>query len=143
MSDRQLFVIMALSSDKKFSRVQHAKTFMEEMEPFFTKIRNPRASPSLSTCGKETIRIAILDSGVDDMDPVIRGAIRSGRIIRRRSWVGNIDDHQDTYGHGTHVTRLLLKSGPAAEICIAKICKGKVISAEFMHGIAKVGSPYM
>ena len=117
------------------------------MEPFFTKIGNLRAAcPSLSTWssqGKETIRLAILDSGVDDTDPMIKGAIQSGRIIHRRSWVGNIDDHQDTYGHGTHVTRLLLTTAPAAEICIAKICKGKVKRAEFMHEIAKVGFPYM
>jgi subtilisin family serine protease len=93
--------------------------------------------------GKERITIAILDSGVDDTDQKISGAIRSGRIIYRRSWVGNVDDHQDTYGHGTHVARFILDTAPAADICIAKICKGKVINAEFMPGIAEVSFPEM
>jgi len=118
---------------------------MKQLEPFFNKIRNSRAAfPSLSTGpsqGKERIRIAVLDSGVDDTDPKISTAIRSGRIIDRRSWVGNHHDHQDIYGHGTHVTRFLLETAPAADICIAKICKEKVINDEFMPGIAKVSFP--
>ncbi|OXV09921.1 hypothetical protein Egran_02316 [Elaphomyces granulatus] len=139
VAKRELFDDFDMAkSDKK---VKYAKDFMKELEPFFTKIRDTRtASPSILTepsQGKERIKIAILDSGVDDTDQKISGAIRSGRIIDRRSWVGNVDDHQDTYGHGTHVTRFLLDTAPAAEICIAKICKGKVINAEFMPGIAK------
>jgi hypothetical protein len=80
---------------------------------------------------------------VDDTDPMITSAIRSGRIIDRRSWVGNVHDCQDTYGHGTHVIRFLLETAPAADIFVAKICKGKVINDEFMSGIAKVSLPQM
>ena len=89
----------------------------------------------------EKIRIAVLDSGVDDTDPTIRPAIKFGRINtwRSKSFVGRPDEwRQDTYGHGTHVTQLLLKTAPAAEIYVGKICTGKTSNYGFMPGIAKV-----
>lgn len=92
---------------------------------------------------RDKIRIAVLDSGVDDTDSMIRAAVRSLRIKKRMSFVGKDNDHQDTYGHGTHVTRLLLQIAPAAEIYIAKICTGKLINEEFMPGIAKVGLSHL
>lgn len=93
---------------------------------------------------REKIRIAVLDSGVDDTNPKIRGAMRFNRInkLRSRSFVGRPDEWlQDTYGHGTHVTQLLLRTAPAAEIYVGKICAGKVINNEYMPGIAKVSLP--
>lgn len=79
---------------------------------------------------------------MDDTDPMIRGSIRFGRInaSKSKSFVGRPNEWQDiTYGHGTHVTRLLLETAPAAEIYIGKICTGKMVNDEYMPGIAKVG----
>jgi subtilisin family serine protease len=90
------------------------------------------------------IRICVLDSGVDDADSAINRAIRYERInvARSKTFVSPTDDWQkDTHGHGTHVTSLLLKAAPAAEIYVGKICTSKIINDEFMPGIAKVGVP--
>lgn len=84
---------------------------------------------------RDKIRIAVLDSGVCADDPRISRALASGRIKGRKSWVGS---SEDTYGHGTIITRLLLKMAPAAEMYIGKICIGKEINEEFIPGIAKV-----
>jgi hypothetical protein len=82
------------------------------------------------------IRIAVLDTGYDPTDPMIRGARE--RIVKNRSWVGSPDDCKDTYGHGTHVTRLLLTMAPAADIYVAKITEGKCVEPQNMSGIAQV-----
>ena len=102
--------------------------------------------PSLTNpSASEKIRIAVLDSGIDGTDTKIRQAIRFGRInvCKSRNFVGGATELQDTYGHGTHVTRLLLETAPAAEICVCKICTEKTINDEFMPGIAEVGLPVL
>lgn len=92
-----------------------------------------RAGPT-----KGKIRIAVLDSGIDERDPTIRGALASLRIKKMKNFVGESTSCEDTYGHGTHVTKLLLRTARAAEIYVAKICNSKLINHDFMEGIAKV-----
>ena len=119
-----------------------AARFLDDLKPFFRKISGLNEKISLANpTMHEKIRIAVLDSGVDDSDPKIRPAIKFGRINtgKIKSFVGRPNEWQDTHGHGTHVTRLLLETAPAAEIYVAKICTGKLINDEFMPGIAKVG----
>ncbi|KAF6825961.1 pfs domain-containing protein [Colletotrichum plurivorum] len=96
----------------------------------------------LAKSSTEKVRIAVLNSGVDGDDAMIKSAIKFRRtdINKSRSFVVDsrpIDWQVDCHGHGTHVTRLLLQTAPAAEICVAKICTGKVIYNEFMPGIAQ------
>lgn len=79
----------------------------------------------------------MLDSGIDQNDQKIRKADLVGRIKEGKSWIKS-PYNQDAYGHGTHVTRLLLETAPAADIYIAKICNDKLINNEFMQGIAEV-----
>ncbi|RYP72076.1 hypothetical protein DL771_004407 [Monosporascus sp. 5C6A] len=120
-------------------RIKAAK-FLKDLEHFFGKISRLRNTTSLTKpSGHEKIRIAVLDSGVDDTDSKIRPAIKFGRINagKSRSFVGRPDDWQDSYGHGTHVTRLLLETAPAAEIYVGKICTGKMINDEFIPRIAE------
>ena len=114
---------------------------MQELDPFLKPILYSRDPRSPSSQSRERIKIAVLDSGVDEDDGVIRGAIKTKRIVARKSWVGNDEDHHDTYGHGTHVVRLLRKTAPTADIYVAKICNGKFINDEFMPGIAEVSFP--
>ena len=122
-----------------------ASRFLNSLDHFFRKIKALHDDISLMQHPTyEKIRIVVLDSGVDDTDSIIRPAIRFGRINtqRSKSFIGHPDEwQQDTHGHGTHVTQLLLKTAPAAEIYVGKICTGKVINDEFMPGIAKVGLP--
>ena len=88
----------------------------------------------------EKIRIAVLDTGIDPTDRMIKPAM--SRIIDKRSWVGSIpESYMDKYGHGTHVTRLLLRMAPAAEIYVAKITDNKNVDPEDMSRIAEVSLP--
>lgn len=87
----------------------------------------------------EKIRIAVLDTGIDPSDRMIKSAI--SRIIEKRSWVGPPGNYIDRYGHGTHVTRLLLQMAPAAEIYVAKITENKNVDPEDMSRIADVSIP--
>ncbi|KAK0727292.1 peptidase S8/S53 domain-containing protein [Lasiosphaeria miniovina] len=119
-----------------------SRLFLSGLNHFFQRIGTLHEDMNSLTQypSYERIRIIILDSGVDETDSLIRPAIKFGRINtqKSRSFVGCPDEwRQDSCGHGTHVAQLLLKTAPAAEIYVGKICTGKVINDEFMPGIAK------
>lgn len=123
-----------------------ASSFLNGLDPFFRKIKalHDDLISLVQHPTHEKIRIAVLDSGVDDRDSMIRPAIRFRRInaLKSKSFVGHPDEwQQDIHGHGTHVTQLLMKTAPAAEIYVGKICTGIFIDDELMPGIAKVGLP--
>jgi hypothetical protein len=128
-------------------RATYAKRFRADMNSFKESIGG-----FLTCSDRANIRIAVLDSGVDKSDPMIGAAIRNGKIAKLKSWVGisgqdttdgqeDQADWHDTYGHGTHITKLLLDAAPAAEVYVAKICHKKTINDQFMSGIAKVRCP--
>ncbi|PON20790.1 hypothetical protein TGAM01_v210298 [Trichoderma gamsii] len=80
---------------------------------------------------KRNIRIAVLDTGfcVDSRDELVSEG--EERIVQKRNFFStDEDDHIDTYSHGTHVIRLLLRFAPNAKIILAKISKSK-------HEVAK------
>ncbi|KAI0198197.1 hypothetical protein F4808DRAFT_436847 [Astrocystis sublimbata] len=125
-------------------KVQYAKELLENLEPFLNDIRSLRmgqpgfAETLSNTPSPPRIRVAILDTGVDPTDKMIKGALRSSRIRDCRAFVGSRPtDHSDAYSHGTHVARLILKMAPSAEIFIAKICEGKHLDGDRLSSIAK------
>jgi subtilisin family serine protease len=82
------------------------------------------------------VKIAALDTGIDLKHPFINGALKSKRIQVARSFVNNDDSPEDSFGHGTHVTKLILDVAPDAELYIAKVAKEGNIPPD--HNIAKV-----
>ena len=117
--------------------------FMADLEPFFSKIRNlhQNITTIMQHTNVEKIRIAVLDSGVQCTDSVIACAINHKRINvgKSRSFLGPTDNWQeDTEGHGTNITQLLLTTAPTAEIYVGKICTKNLINDVFMPGIASV-----
>lgn len=90
---------------------------------------------------RRPVRVAILDSGVDMADPYVRGVVR--RIKVKRNWTNDDPDNWiDTYGHGTHVARLLIRVAPAADVYIARVSTGKHVTPERTGQIAQVrGNP--
>lgn len=88
----------------------------------------------------QKIRIAIIDSGAKKTDSRIAGALRAGRIVTGRNFLPDeaADDWDDFYGHGTHITGLLLNMAPEAELFIAKVTDGQRIDRERVNCIGQV-----
>ncbi|UKZ62537.1 uncharacterized protein TrAtP1_003782 [Trichoderma atroviride] len=132
------------SSEPDF-KSQYAKELIDKLETsFLGRIKILRENPESVSLARalegikipERIRIAVLDTGIDTTDMMIRSASGS-RIKGKRSWVGSNNNFEDEYGHGTHVTRLLLKMAPAAEIFVAKITTNKTVDVKDMERIAE------
>ncbi|KAI9654675.1 MAG: hypothetical protein M1821_005882 [Bathelium mastoideum] len=108
---------------------QFAKKYLGDVKRFgnmfirHSKEESPRDLPEWQ---QRPVRVAIIDSGVDESDQMISGAINKKRIIEQKDWTGSGRD--DTHGHGTHVARLLLDLAPNAELYIAKISESKCLS---------------
>ncbi|KAM5342058.1 hypothetical protein ACJ41O_015089 [Fusarium nematophilum] len=74
------------------------------------------------------IRVAILDTGIDDTNIFFRAAKRSRRrrdspIMMRESFLAGTAA-TDTDGHGTNVAALVLKMAPEADLYVGKISSG-------------------
>jgi len=65
------------------------------------------------------VRIAILDTGVDASHEAIARQRTQLRDIR--SFVQGSDETDDTHGHGTHGTVLMLRLVPRARIYVGRI----------------------
>lgn len=84
------------------------------------------------------VKVAIFDTGVDWNDPYIRGA--KERIVKWRKWAGDRECEapgspqqvHDEAGHGTHITALLLKIAPEAEVYVGRVADGNgaMVAAE-------------
>ena len=80
------------------------------------------------------IRIALLDSGYDALDPSIRG--ENNRIVGHCSFEPGASADQDENGHGTHILALLLQYAPLAEIYVARL--GDLNDADETDSVAQV-----
>jgi hypothetical protein len=91
------------------------------------------------------VRIAVIDSGFHNGgDPFLDNPDVSQRIKEGRNFFSpgdsdpNPSDWKDCHGHGTHVTRLLLKLAPRAEIFVAKMTNSKTLKLTKKHQFSKV-----
>jgi hypothetical protein len=121
----------------RFRHKSEATKFLQDIQAFVDRIRN-LSSPNLPTWKRPKIRIAIIDTGIDKEDTMIRGALEDGRIKESRGFTSDPEDVQDQHSHGTHITRLLLTLAPAAEIYIAKVSNQQHIGANDLHRIVEV-----
>ncbi len=86
--------------------------------------------------GIPAVKIAVLDTGIDSDHPSIKGALKIKRIQMARSFVKNDKSPEDRFGHGTHVTQLLLDVAPDAQLYVAKVAEKETIPQD--HNIAEV-----
>lgn len=99
-----------------------AKQFFNNAQDFYqSKIQD------LLVPKNNRIRVAVLDTGVDEESTFWRGACRirkmKGSPIREtKSFVGAPID--DELGHGTNVAAIILKIAPESDLYIAKISRG-------------------
>jgi hypothetical protein len=75
------------------------------------------------------IRIAILDTGIEEDNAFFKGVKRTRRekdspLKDRKSFTGGLNV-ADSFGHGTDVASLILKVAPEANLYIAKISEGQ------------------
>lgn len=69
------------------------------------------------------IRIAVLDTGCNDNAPFFLSPENDFRLRKWKDWVNDSDGFEDCHGHGTHLTSLIMKIAPQAEICVARVAK--------------------
>ncbi|KAH7159147.1 peptidase S8/S53 domain-containing protein, partial [Fusarium sp. MPI-SDFR-AT-0072] len=120
---------------------QESKKFLNNLWPLFRYIKHIRPlKPQIAQKQHPRIRIAVLDSGVNEGISLICQAIKTNHInsLKSKSFVGRESNwRQDSDGHGSHIVQLLLKVAPMAEIYVGKICTGKTIEPGYMKGIAE------
>jgi len=115
---------------------RRAKHYLDRLRHTFEPLRN--CHPAMVPPSTRPVRVAIIDSGLDTTDPVVRA--RTKQIKGKRNWTSpNPDDCDDTYGHGTHVARLLVTVAPTSEIFVAKVSTGKQLDHKNTDRIAQVG----
>jgi hypothetical protein len=118
---------------------------VENMEKFQRQYIFPSSSFSTSPSPlphvrEDRIRIAVLDTGILGDDILIRVAKDRIRGYWNPEHLGQAraTDCKDSYGHGTHVVRILLKIAPFADVFIAKISENKTLEESKVHLIADV-----
>ncbi len=80
---------------------------------------------------------------MDSKNGYIRGPLKAKPPSIRKGWGPTgltKQDFHDSYGHGTHVTRMLLKTAPLAEIYVAKVTENRDLDESRVGDIVKVCS---
>lgn len=112
---------------------------------FFPGSRHPGIGEWTSDVSdrKRRVRIAVIDTGVNRLDTLIKQQLERGRITGR-SWTGDDPtDFNDTCGHGTHLVRLILKTNKTADILVAKVSENDKFSPESNISMAKASVALM
>ncbi|OAA55163.1 Peptidase S8/S53, subtilisin/kexin/sedolisin [Cordyceps fumosorosea ARSEF 2679] len=102
----------------------HVDAFDAAARPLDTSTKNASDAP-------KPVKIAILDSGFDPQNPLLRadGHQLDPRIKDARNFVQGRGpfDYQDEIGHGSHTLGTMLKIATCAEIYVAKIASSEAI----------------
>lgn len=77
--------------------------------------------PTVGANCKRRVRIAILDTGIDQTHPVMKTALGDGRIAGYKGFPEGLDPLVDRHGHGTHGASVLMRTAPYAAIYIARV----------------------
>lgn len=90
--------------------------------------------------GQKPVRVAILDTGVDNRDPQIQRALELNTIREARGFPRSLEPLQDRHGHGTHGASVLMRTAPHAELYIARIAddEGNIAAENHYEGMVKV-----
>ncbi|THY66475.1 subtilisin-like protein [Aureobasidium pullulans] len=96
-----------------------AETWFTLFETRTKEVLQPGKNRRVLPVGNEEVRIAILDTGVDASHEAI--ARQRTQLRDVRSFVQGSDETDDTHGHGTHGTALMLRLVPRARIYVGRI----------------------
>ncbi|KJZ70855.1 hypothetical protein HIM_09769 [Hirsutella minnesotensis 3608] len=123
VTDGQSFDDVRLNVGQTDQRVMWAAEFFKSAHDFYQS--NIQDIPVTEN---NRIRIAVLDTGVDDRSSFWRGRsgirkIKGSPIKKTEHFVG--DSIDDELGHGTNVAAIISKIAPEADFYIAKISRGR------------------
>ncbi|WYZ36240.1 hypothetical protein EsH8_XI_000123 [Colletotrichum jinshuiense] len=109
----------------------NATAFFRSFEEFQRRFIMPKGANKRA--GRPRIRIALLDTGVNESDNYLLGSKTTAKEYRNKQgflfqdaqpikeyWPSR-NDARDTCGHGTNLAYLLLKFAPEADLYIAKV----------------------
>jgi subtilisin family serine protease len=78
---------------------------------------------------QKPVRVAILDTGIDETHPFVKEAL--GRVLHKptrvkqiaamRGFPNHLKPGQDHHGHGTHCASVFIKTAPNAALYIARV----------------------
>jgi subtilisin family serine protease len=111
-------------------RIDAADNWIQEYSNLLRDTIEPMLVSQSSDTNSNQVKVAVLDSGLDWTDTYIRGAKSTGRIKGFKNFAGDRENQQkeksvdDDFGHGTHVTALLLKTSLGADVYIARVASG-------------------
>jgi Subtilase family len=128
---------------------------MQEVQDFFYPLRYD-LEENYVISEEERVKIAILDTGLDMSHPILRDYRDRGQIGPKQScdFVAQPQDcdsetkvdipvSEDSTGHGTHCTHLLLKTCPTARVYVAKVLDANEVDADiFAKRVADVGQQF-
>ncbi|KAI1330204.1 hypothetical protein F5Y16DRAFT_31262 [Xylariaceae sp. FL0255] len=127
--------------------IKNASSFIEQTGSFrkmIEELGDSSTIPVWTPWRADKIRIAIIDTGIDDEDDnLIEFNRASGRIKDSCGFINDPNskpdtkDYRDVNGHGTHVARLILEMAPAAELYIAKVSNDTSIQHTDLHRITR------
>ncbi|KAK2616463.1 hypothetical protein QQS21_000505 [Conoideocrella luteorostrata] len=80
------------------------------------------------------VKLALIDTGLDINDSLIKIEMERGRI-KCRSWVK--EDISDSCGHGTHLVRLVLQVSKSTDILMAKVSDRESFSPRITQNIVE------
>ena len=93
------------------------------MEEFAEFLQNAETMAKTKPQLKQTIRVAVIDDGVDVNDPVVHQRIDGGRSFCHRDESRNLNEpyYVSRGGHGTAMARLICKVCPGVRLYILKL----------------------
>jgi len=108
--------------------------FKEYLAPFQKEVAKGRNDDDVG------IRIALLDSGIDEKHDDFQEARQQGLIPCGKGFPGALHPFEDKHGHGTHTASVLLKAAPFAEIFIARVFddQGKIVTENHYEAVVQV-----
>lgn len=113
------------------NRLKDSRVWLQRMQDIFARRFGDSQAGS-------KIKIALLDSGYDASDTVIKAGIQSGRIVEEKSFMPGCPADRDEVGHGTHILALLLQQAPHADMYVARVSRSDSQSIDEIGVVAKV-----
>lgn len=113
MTVEQNRVVVATDLDQVKGRNTEAQEVtgnqVTDMQYGDTMVKAPEAWDKLKSENTETVRVAVIDSGIDPTHPDLEGKVLPGTTIINENASGNkyADDGKDDHGHGTHVAGII------------------------------------